>query len=272
MESLVKKFGTPLYVFSQRTLTNHFQKLDTALAPLDHLICYSVKANSNLAVLRALANLGSGFDIVSGGELERVIAAGGDPAKCVFAGVGKTEQEIEFGIRKRIYSFNAESEPELVAYHFAQAGIAKSASNYYERAGDRAFNLLLLLQEPHERRRGRFETRDRGVHLRRLQLGLPCVAFIRKTCIGFNLLLKFQNRVQDSFRNGRAARNVDIHGNDFVDALHHVIGAIESSAGRAGAHRNDPLGFGHLIVDLLQDRGHLVIDSPQHHQNVRLLG
>src|SRR3989442_8183779 len=113
MESLVKKFGTPLYVYSQRTLTNHFQKLDAALAPLDHLICYSVKANSNLAVLRALANLGSGFDIVSEGELRRVIAAGGSPKKCAFAGVGKTEAEIEFALRRGIYSFNVESEPEL---------------------------------------------------------------------------------------------------------------------------------------------------------------
>ena len=113
MESLVEKFGTPLYVYSQRTLTNHFQKLDAALAPLDHLICYSVKANSNLAVLRALANLGSGFDIVSEGELGRVIAAGGSPKKCAFAGVGKSEREIEFALRRGIYSFNVESEPEL---------------------------------------------------------------------------------------------------------------------------------------------------------------
>src|SRR2546425_10307946 len=111
--SLVEEFGTPLYVYSQRTLTNHFQKLDAALAPLDHLICYAVKANSNLAVLRALANLGSGFDIVSEGELGRVIAAGGSPKKCAFAGVGKTEREIEFALHRGIYSFNVESEPEL---------------------------------------------------------------------------------------------------------------------------------------------------------------
>src|SRR5437588_3614055 len=111
--SLAKKFGTPLYVYSQRTLTGHFQKLDASLAPLDHLICYSVKANSNLAVLRALANLGSGFDIVSEGELRRVVAAGGSPKKCAFAGVGKTDAEIEFALRRGIYSFNVESEPEL---------------------------------------------------------------------------------------------------------------------------------------------------------------
>src|SRR5277367_5654527 len=113
VETLAKKFGTPLFIYSQRTLTNHFQKLDAALAPLDHLICFAMKANSNLSVLRTLANLGSGFDIVSGGELQRVIAAGGDPRRCVFAGVGKTEAEIEFALKKNIYSFNVESEPEL---------------------------------------------------------------------------------------------------------------------------------------------------------------
>ena len=113
VESLAKKFGTPLYVYSQRTLTNHFRKLGAALLPLDHLICYAVKANSNLAVLRTLADLGGGFDIVSEGELRRVIAAGGSPKKCAFAGVGKSEQEIEFALRRGIYSFNIESEPEL---------------------------------------------------------------------------------------------------------------------------------------------------------------
>jgi diaminopimelate decarboxylase len=111
--SLAKKFGTPLYVYSTKTLTNHFQKLDAALAPLDRLICFAIKSNSNQAVLRTLADLGSGFDTVSGGEIQRVIAAGGDPKKCIFAGVGKTEDEIAFALRKRIYSFNVESVSEL---------------------------------------------------------------------------------------------------------------------------------------------------------------
>src|SRR6185503_14089485 len=113
IDSLVKQFGTPLYVYSQHTIEDHFSKLDRALAPLDHLICYSIKSNSNAAVMRTLVNLGSGFDVVSGGELQRVIVAGGDPRKCIFAGVGKTEEEIAFALRKGIYCFNAESEPEL---------------------------------------------------------------------------------------------------------------------------------------------------------------
>ncbi len=127
VESLAKKFGTPLYIYSQQTIADHFQKLDSALAPLDHLICYAMKANSNLAVMRSLAKLGSGFDVVSGGELRRVIAAGGDPKKCVFAGVGKTEKEIEFALKKGIYSFNVESEPELIRINRVAARLKKIA-------------------------------------------------------------------------------------------------------------------------------------------------
>jgi diaminopimelate decarboxylase len=127
VETLAKKFGTPLFVYSQRTLTDHFQKLDSALAPLDHLVCFAMKSNSNIAVLRTIANLGGGFDIVSGGELQRVIAAGGDPRQCVFAGVGKTEAEIEFALRKNIYSFNAESEPEITRINRIAARLKKIA-------------------------------------------------------------------------------------------------------------------------------------------------
>ena len=113
LETLARKYGTPLFVYSQHTLSEHFRRLDHAMSELNHLICFAVKSNSNKSVLRTLANLGSGFDIVSGGELQRVINAGGDPAKCAFAGVGKSEGEIEFALKKGVYTFNAESEPEL---------------------------------------------------------------------------------------------------------------------------------------------------------------
>ncbi len=113
LESLALKHGTPLYVYSQHTLLEHFRKLDSALSEMDHLVCFAVKANSNLAVLSALAGAGAGFDIVSEGELRRVIAAGGDTSKCAFAGVGKTESEIAFALKAGIHTFNVESEPEL---------------------------------------------------------------------------------------------------------------------------------------------------------------
>lgn len=113
LRSLAEEFGTPLYVYSQSTLEDHYTKLDKALGDLDHLICFAMKSNSNLAVIRTLAGLGSGFDTVSAGEIQRVVAAGGDPAKCVFAGVGKTRDEIAEALRLGIYCFNVESEAEL---------------------------------------------------------------------------------------------------------------------------------------------------------------
>jgi diaminopimelate decarboxylase len=127
VESLARKYGTPLYVYSQRTLTEHYQKLDRALAPLDHLICFAVKANSNQAVLGTLAVEGAGFDVVSGGELRRALAAGATAGKCVFAGVGKTEEEIEYALRRGVYSFNAESEPELARIDRVAARLKKIA-------------------------------------------------------------------------------------------------------------------------------------------------
>jgi diaminopimelate decarboxylase len=110
---VAEKFGTPLYVYSAGTILDHYTRLDAALAPLDHLICYAVKANSNRAILKLLADMGAGFDIVSGGELYRVIAAEGDPTRCTFAGVGKSREEIEYALEQRVYSFNVESEAEL---------------------------------------------------------------------------------------------------------------------------------------------------------------
>jgi len=127
LQSLVKKYGTPLYVYSQNTLADHFTKLDRAMKPVDHMVCFAVKSNSNLAVLRTLANCGSGFDIVSVGELMRVIKAGGDPTKCVFAGAAKTEAEIEFALKQNVYCFNAESEPELVRINKVAARLKKIA-------------------------------------------------------------------------------------------------------------------------------------------------
>ena len=108
-----EKFGTPLYIYSTATLLDHYARLDAALEPLDHLICYAVKANSNRAILRLLHEAGAGFDIVSGGELFRALKAGADPAKCTFAGVGKTREEIEYALDRGVYSFNVESEAEL---------------------------------------------------------------------------------------------------------------------------------------------------------------
>jgi len=110
---LAKTYGTPAYVYSRATLTRHFRVMDEAMGNHPHLICYAVKANSNLAVLQVLVKLGAGFDIVSMGELERVLRAGGDPAKVVFSGVGKRTDEMERALDLGIRGFNVESEAEL---------------------------------------------------------------------------------------------------------------------------------------------------------------
>ena len=109
----LQRWGTPCYVYSRATLERHWRAFDEALSSIPHLVCYAVKANSNLAVLNVLARLGSGFDIVSVGELERVLAAGGDAAKVVFSGVGKRRDEIERALETGIRCFNVESTAEL---------------------------------------------------------------------------------------------------------------------------------------------------------------
>lgn len=110
---IAQRFGTPCYVYSRATLERHYRAFDQALADVPHQVCYAVKANSNLAVLGVLAELGSGFDIVSAGELRRVLMAGGDPAKVVFSGVGKTANELRFALQQGVGVFNVESESEL---------------------------------------------------------------------------------------------------------------------------------------------------------------
>ena len=110
---LAKEYGTPLYVYSRATIERHWHAFDQAAGERPHLVCYAVKANSNIAVLNVMARLGSGFDIVSKGELMRVIEAGGDPKKVVFSGVGKTSEEIAYALNLDIYCFNVESSAEL---------------------------------------------------------------------------------------------------------------------------------------------------------------
>jgi diaminopimelate decarboxylase len=110
---VAREFGTPLYIYSAGTILDHYGRLDAALPELDHSICYAVKANSNRSILKLLADAGAGFDIVSGGELFRVLAAGGDSQRCTFAGVGKSLEEIEYALAQRVYSFNVESAAEL---------------------------------------------------------------------------------------------------------------------------------------------------------------
>ena len=113
LSAIAERYGTPCYVYSRATIERHWLAFDDAFAGKPHLVCYAVKANSSLAVLNVLARLGAGFDIVSGGELERVLRAGGEAGKVVFSGVGKTEAEMARALEVGVRCFNVESEPEL---------------------------------------------------------------------------------------------------------------------------------------------------------------
>lgn len=125
---LAGREGTPLYVYSSAAILNGYRTYASALAGVPHRVCYAVKANGNLGILRLLAAEGAGFDIVSGGELFRVLEAGGEPASVVFSGVGKTREEIEFALEQGIHSFNCESEAELVLISSLAAHLGKRAS------------------------------------------------------------------------------------------------------------------------------------------------
>lgn len=127
LTALAAEYGTPCYVYSRATIERHWRAFDQALASRRHLVCYAVKANSNLAVLNVLARLGAGFDIVSVGELERVLRAGGDPAKVVFSGVGKRADEMRRALEVGIRCFNVESEAELHRLNAVAGELGKRA-------------------------------------------------------------------------------------------------------------------------------------------------
>ena len=127
LADIARRHGTPTYVYSRATLTRHYRAFDQALAGSEHLVCYAVKANSNLAVLQVLARLGAGFDIVSAGELARVLKAGGDPRKVVFSGVGKTAAEMRQALVTGIHCFNVESEAELLRLNEVALALKKRA-------------------------------------------------------------------------------------------------------------------------------------------------
>jgi diaminopimelate decarboxylase len=127
LDELAARYGTPLYVYSAATLTEAYQTYEQVLSPIPHQVCYAVKANSSLAILQHFARLGAGFDIVSGGELARVLKAGGKPAKVVFSGVGKTEAEMRQALMANIHCFNVESESELYRLDTAAGKLGKPA-------------------------------------------------------------------------------------------------------------------------------------------------
>lgn len=181
LDALARAVGTPAYVYSSATIRHHVAALREAFAGLEPLICYAVKANGNLAVLRLLADLGCGFDIVSGGELARVRAAGADPSRVVFSGVGKTEAEMRAGLEAGVLLFNVESEEELelLARVAAEAGrVAGVALRLNPDVDPRTHRYITT---------GKRETKfgvdlERGEALARRALALPSLALRGLQC------------------------------------------------------------------------------------------
>ena len=137
LKDIVARAGSPVYVYSHATLVRHFKAFDEAFADVPHTICYSVKANSNQSVLRTFVTMGSGMDIVSGGELYRALKAGVDPRKVVYSGVGKKDDEIEYALNTGILMFNVESEQELtriseIATRMGKTGVSVTLPAWYE--------------------------------------------------------------------------------------------------------------------------------------------
>src|SRR5689334_11635247 len=128
LADLAHHVGTPAYVYSSGAIVQNFVAYTQAFGALPHTVCYAVKANSSLAILALLAKAGGGFDIVSGGELYRVLQAGGDPSKVVFSGVGKTADEVDYALRTGIHSFNCESETELMLIDALAARYGRKAA------------------------------------------------------------------------------------------------------------------------------------------------
>ncbi|HZJ54780.1 MAG TPA: diaminopimelate decarboxylase [Myxococcaceae bacterium] len=202
LERLAGRVGTPTYVYSEATLRRHFRVVDQAFGGAPHLVCYSVKASGNLALLASLARWGSGFDVVSGGELARVLEAGGDPGRTVFAGVGKTEAEMAFALRAGIGMFNVESAEELEAL---------------DRVGRRL------------RRRAPFAVRvnpgvDAGTH-RHISTGLPTSKF----GVPFEEARTLYARARRM--RGLRARGVDCHIGSQLTRLGPLAAALHQVAG-----------------------------------------
>ena len=257
LSAVAEQHGTPCYVYSRATFERHWRAFDAVFADHDHLVCYAVKANSNLAVLNLLARLGSGFDIVSGGELERVLAAGGDAGKVVFSGVGKLEWEMRRALEVGIRCFNVESEAELDALNRVAGDMGRRAA-------------ISIRVNP-----------DVDAHTH------PYISTgLKENKFGIDI-----NAAEAVYRRAAAMDNIDVHGVDchigsqlcelspFVDALQRLLALIDRLAaqgirlrhvdvgGGLGIAYNDetppsPADYAQAILGPLRERGLEIIMEP----------
>ncbi len=255
--TLAEQYGTPLYVYSQDTLLQHYERIHTAFAALDPMICYAVKSCSNIHICRLFAERGSGFDVVSGGELYRVLQAGADPARVVFAGVGKTEREIEEALAAGIGRFNAESVSELEQVNGIATRMGRAAhvdlrvnpdvdakTHAYTTTGRKENKFGVAIEQApsvFDRFRDSVGLKLRGIHL---HIGSPV------------------NDVQSyvaSIERGLALIDTLRHGGHPIDTLDIGGGFGAFYEGHEAPSAQD---YANVIVPLLRDRGLRIIMEP----------
>lgn len=221
LAEVARRFGTPCYVYSRAAIEAAFRDFDEGLGALDHLVCYAVKASSNLAILDVLARLGAGFDIVSGGELARVLAAGGRADRVIFSGVGKTEAEMRLALEAGIKCFNVESEPELERLESVAAALGRRApvalrinpdvdarTHPYISTG-MAGNKFGI---PHARARGAYQHAARLPHLEVVGIGCHIGSQILETAPLDEALERVLELVTALAADGIALRHIDVGG------------------------------------------------------------
>ena len=258
LEEVARRFGTPCYVYSRAMIEAAFHAFDEGLAGLDHLVCYAVKANSNLAILDALARLGAGFDIVSGGELARVLAAGGRADRVIFAGVGKSRAEMRQGLEADIRCFNVESEAELERLDGVAAAMGRRARvslriNPDVDAGTHPYISTGMAGNkfgiPHERTLAAYRRAAALPHLE--VVGIDC--HIGSQILDTSPLEEALDRVLDMAqaleREGIRLRHLDLGGG---------IGI----AYREGEQAPDARAYGRRLVARLAGRGYEVMLEP----------
>ncbi|MBW1659311.1 MAG: diaminopimelate decarboxylase [Deltaproteobacteria bacterium] len=221
VSDIVAEVGTPVYIYSQKTLERHFNVFDEAMGGLDHLICFSVKSNSNLAVLRLFANLGGGADIVSGGELFRCLKAGMEPNRVVFSGVGKTREEIRYALESGIMMFNVESEMELEEIQRVASEMGKIAPISFRVNPDIDPKTHPYISTGLKKNKFGVEVKQ-AVELYRKAAGMDAIEILGIDChIGSQLttlspfeetVLKLREIVEDLEREGIQIRWIDLGG------------------------------------------------------------
>lgn len=218
---IARKVGTPTYIYSQTAIEERFRAFDRAFGAVPHLVCYAVKANSNLAVLSLLRRLGAGFDIVSGGELLRVLAAGGDPGRVVFSGVGKSDIEIDLGLRHDILQFNVESESELEVLQERAAAMGRVARvglrvNPDVRAETHPYHSTGMLEHkfgvPFNRARAVLRKAGRLPHLQVTGIGFHVGSQITRLAPFVEALTRLKCLLSELPSPGMAIRNLDVGG------------------------------------------------------------